>query len=96
MHDDEQPAHKSGGDPQPSKAALKQKKKREARKAKKQEDGDSPESPVKNGPPVVSNVKVTLTGDAEKDKKIRNIKKVRCEIIKICDCDVFVLETGCN
>lgn len=72
LHDEEE--NKPGGEQQPSKAALKQKKKREARKAKKQEEGD--ESPVNNAPAVVSNVKVTLTGDPEKDKKIKNIKKV--------------------
>lgn len=75
LHDDDEPAHKPGGDQQPTKAALRQKKKREAKQAKKQQEDASPDSPVKSGPPIVSSVQVTLTGDPEKDKKIKNIKK---------------------
>lgn len=56
----------------PSKAALKQKKKREARKARKAEEG----SDDQDHSPTVATVKVDLTGDPEKDKKIKNIKKV--------------------
>lgn len=62
-------------EPAPSKASLKNKKKREAKKAKKL---DEVEENVKT-PPVVSSVKVNLTGDPEHDKKLRNIKKVRRE-----------------
>lgn len=74
--DDDDTPHKPGGGQQPSKAAMKQKKRREAKKAKKLEEDGSPESPVKDSAPVVSTVKVGLTGDIEKDKKIKNIKKV--------------------
>lgn len=63
-----------GGDRAVSKAALKQRKKREAKKTRKQEE-NSPNSPIKEAP-VVSNVQISLTGDPEKDKKIKNIKKV--------------------
>lgn len=61
-----------------SKATMKQKKKREARKAKKNEtnseghsDNDG-EGDVKPKPGII----VNLTGDPEKDKKIKNLKKV--------------------
>lgn len=61
-----------GNDLAPSKAALKQKKKREAKKAKKLE-GTEEET---KGPAVVSSVQIALTGDPELDKKLKNIKKV--------------------
>ncbi|KAF2900544.1 hypothetical protein ILUMI_05644 [Ignelater luminosus] len=85
LHDDEEPAHKPGGDGTPSKAALKQKKKRENRKARKQEETDDPASPSNGSTstPVVSNVQVVLTGDPEKDKKIKNIKKKLDAIAKL-------------
>lgn len=57
-----------GGEKVPSKAAIKQKKKREAKKAKQQDE-------TEKEPPVVSNVEIKLTGDLETDKKIKNIKK---------------------
>lgn len=61
----------------PSKTALKQKKKREAKKAKKQEEGCGYHSDYEtNENKVKSNIEITLTGDPEKDKKIKNIKKV--------------------
>ncbi|CAG9854846.1 unnamed protein product [Phyllotreta striolata] len=69
LHDDEESAHKPGKDNALSKASLKQKKKREAKKAKKQ-DGEEDK-----GPSVVSSVSITLTGDPEVDKKLKNIKK---------------------
>ncbi|KAK9754402.1 Eukaryotic translation initiation factor eIF2A [Popillia japonica] len=70
LHDDDDQPHKSK-DNAPSKAALKQKKKREARKARKAEEG----SDDQDHSPTVATVKVDLTGDPEKDKKIKNIKK---------------------
>lgn len=77
LHDDDDDvSHKPGSGKAPSKAALKQKKKREAKKAKKQEEADSASSPLKDALPVVSNVKINLTGNPEKDKKIKNIQKV--------------------
>lgn len=59
-----------------SKAALKQKKKRQAKKIKKQETADDVQDKNEPTNKVVSNVNVTLTGNPEKDKKIKNIKKV--------------------
>lgn len=62
-----------GSNNAPSKAALKSKKKREAKKAKQnEEDGEKKESST----PIVSSVKITLSGDPEVDKKLKNIKKV--------------------
>lgn len=60
------------GTDSPSKASLKQKKKREAKKAKKLE-GDNQESAQI---PIVSSVEIKLTGDVEKDKKLKALKKV--------------------
>ncbi|KAJ8968560.1 hypothetical protein NQ314_002224 [Rhamnusium bicolor] len=62
-----------GADLTPSKAAMKQKKKRDAKKAKKLEE--STEDETNKGPAAVSSVKINLTGDPEQDKKLRNIKK---------------------
>lgn len=76
LHDDDDVPHKPGGGQAPSKAALKQKKKREAKKAKKQEEAESPDASANAAAPVVSSVKVNLTGDPEKDKKIKNLKRV--------------------
>lgn len=70
LHDDEESAHKPGKEAAPSKASLKQKKKREAKKAKKLDGEDE-----SKGPSVVSSVAVTLTGDPEVDKKLKTIKK---------------------
>ncbi|GJQ85744.1 hypothetical protein Trydic_g12149 [Trypoxylus dichotomus] len=70
LHDDDEQPHKRQENT-PSKATLKLKKKREARKARKAEEG----SDEQDSSPVVTSVKVNLTGDPEKDKKIKNIKK---------------------
>lgn len=70
LHDEDEEAHKVGSNNNPSKAALKNKKKREAKKAKQGEDGEEQQSA-----PLVSSVKVELTGDPEIDKKLKNIKK---------------------
>jgi translation initiation factor 2A len=43
------------------------------KKAKKLEEGD--DSKEISGPTVVSAVQINLTGDPEKDKKLKNIKK---------------------
>lgn len=51
---------------------MKNKKKRDAKKAKKLEEGEEhPKSPS-----VLSSVTINLTGDPEHDKKLKNIKKV--------------------
>lgn len=68
LHDDEEEPHKPCGDNAPSKAAMKQKKKREARKARKAEEGGDDEVSVPK-------IEVNLTGDPDKDKKIKNLKK---------------------
>lgn len=66
-----------------SKAALKNKKKREAAKKKREEEGKDETEKLSPGsastePVVQSSVlNVELTGNPEKDKKIRNIKKVK-------------------
>lgn len=71
IHEEYEQAHKPGASASttPSKAALKNKKKREAKKSKKDDEGDVKESTF------VSSLHIELTGDAEKDKKLKNIKK---------------------
>lgn len=59
-----------------SKAALKQKRKREAKKAKKQENAEGDIQDATEMEKPCSGIIVTLTGDVEKDKKIKNLKKV--------------------
>lgn len=73
LHDEDAPSKIAEGT-KPSKAAIKQRKKREARKARKTEEGDVPPA-TPAAPSTVSQVEVNLTGDPEKDKKIKNIKK---------------------
>lgn len=58
---------------------MKNKKKRDAKKAKQNEDGDG--DVKETSTPVISNVKIDLTGDPEVDKKLKNIKKVEMLII---------------
>lgn len=58
---------------------MKNKKKRDAKKAKQNEDGDG--DVKESSTPVISNVKIDLTGDPEVDKKLKNIKKVEKLII---------------
>lgn len=53
---------------------MKSKKKREAKKAKQNEEGDGEKK--ESSTPIVSSVKITLSGDPEVDKKLKNIKKV--------------------
>ena len=74
LHDDENTVTSPSA---PSKAAIKQKKKRENKKARKQEN-----EPNTNAL-VTSNVSVVLTGDEEKDKKIKNLKKKLDAIAKL-------------
>ncbi|RZC34495.1 eukaryotic translation initiation factor 2A, partial [Asbolus verrucosus] len=81
LDDDEEQSHKPGSDSQ-SKASIKQKKKREARKAKKLEGDDNKET---SSPAIVSHVQINLTGDPEKDKKLKNIKKKLDAIEKLKD-----------
>lgn len=70
LHNVGEKAHKPGGDSAPSKAALKLKKKREAKKAKKVDDDAEKDSVT-----AVSSVQINLSGDPEKDKKLKNLKK---------------------
>ncbi|XP_017775455.1 PREDICTED: eukaryotic translation initiation factor 2A [Nicrophorus vespilloides] len=72
LHDDDDPIPAFKKEPVVSKAALKLRKKREAKKARKNDEaGES----TAETPKVISNVKITLTGDVEKDKQIKKIKK---------------------
>ncbi|CAH1183593.1 unnamed protein product [Phaedon cochleariae] len=72
LYDDDDSNQQTGKESTPSKIALKQKKKREAKKAKKLEDVNEGES---KEPPVVSSIKIELTGDPELDRKMKAIKK---------------------
>ncbi|KAF5287562.1 hypothetical protein FQA39_LY15891 [Lamprigera yunnana] len=80
LHEDESPQKSAST---ASKSILKQKKKRENKKAKKQEEKESTETTPDT--PVTSTVRVILTGDDEKDKKIKNIKKKLDAIAKLKD-----------
>ncbi|XP_026480953.1 eukaryotic translation initiation factor 2A-like [Ctenocephalides felis] len=75
FHIEEAPGIPGSGPP--SKAAIKLKKKREAKKAKKANEGDG-EQPTSRERTVKQNSEVNskpTTGDAEVDKKIKNIMK---------------------
>ncbi|KAF5307014.1 hypothetical protein FQR65_LT18486 [Abscondita terminalis] len=80
LHDDDDSTPIRPNSGAPSKAAIKQKKKRENKKARNQEEKD-----MTVNPPITSNVTVVLTGDEEKDKKIKNIKKKLDAIAKLKD-----------
>ncbi|XP_015602162.1 eukaryotic translation initiation factor 2A isoform X2 [Cephus cinctus] len=92
LHDDEDYGSKSS-DTNPSKAALKSKKKREAKKAKKESEGvTSQNSSTPNGqvsptptksPNTTATTNLDLTGDPEKDKKIKKIKSKLEQIAKL-------------
>ncbi|XP_063224336.1 eukaryotic translation initiation factor 2A [Bacillus rossius redtenbacheri] len=95
LHDDDElPSNaKPNSDGNPSKAALKLKKKREAKKAKKEQEGSAPSGvAVTNGdamtavttvklPPVVAEAE--LTDDPEKNKKIKKIRSKLMEISRL-------------
>ncbi|XP_072935820.1 eukaryotic translation initiation factor 2A [Epargyreus clarus] len=81
LHEYEKP-HKPGENVNaaPSKQAIKQKEKREARKAKRageRETSPPPTTPQASRPPFIS------TGDPDKDKKIKNINKKLSDIDKL-------------
>ena len=59
-----------------SKSAVKQRKRREARKAKNVADAKEHDEST-----FVSPVDIKLTGDPETDKKVKNIKKVHLYLI---------------
>ncbi|XP_028028388.1 eukaryotic translation initiation factor 2A [Bombyx mandarina] len=88
LHEHEKP-HKPGESPAvgPSKQAIKQKEKREARKVRKAEEkakGDvSPEDGSSPVPPTTTRQPFVSTGDPEKDKKIKNINKKLNDIDKL-------------
>ncbi|XP_061636862.1 eukaryotic translation initiation factor 2A [Phyllopteryx taeniolatus] len=74
LHEEEAPQNARPSDKNLSKAALKNQKKREARKAAKQES--KPEAQLPSDPAPVTNSQSTETcGDLEMDKKIKNVKK---------------------
>lgn len=60
----------------PSKAAIKLKKKREAKKAKKANEVDSVSPSKESTAKENSHINKSTTGDIEVDKKIKNIMKV--------------------
>ncbi|XP_050312953.1 eukaryotic translation initiation factor 2A [Anthonomus grandis grandis] len=68
LHNEDEDAHNVGSHVGPSKAALENKKKREAKKVKQSES-------TEDKPVVTSGVLINLTGDPELDKKLKNIKK---------------------
>ncbi|KAI1893842.1 hypothetical protein AGOR_G00127830 [Albula goreensis] len=80
LHEEEPPQNmkpSAAGDKQLSKTALKNQKKREAKKAAKQEtkpDAPQPE-PASTGPAPVASTTTPTCGDPETDKKIKNLKK---------------------
>lgn len=74
LHDDHEPA-KQAKESAVSKNALKQRKKREAKKARKDEEKTDDKTEDSKPQAIISSVQVVLTGDVEKDKKIKNIKK---------------------
>uniref|UniRef100_A0AAR2LB75 Eukaryotic translation initiation factor 2A n=1 Tax=Pygocentrus nattereri TaxID=42514 RepID=A0AAR2LB75_PYGNA len=77
LHEEEPPQNmKSAGDKPMSKTALKNQRKREAKKAAKQENkADDVTPPVSEPAPVQQNTPVT-SGEPDTDKKIKNLKKV--------------------
>jgi len=87
LHDDDEPAGKAGVDAAVSKKVLQMRKKRAAKKAKKEEEDKTGTGGAVGGgnvkASVKSNVQVTLTGDVEVDKKIKNIKKKLDDIAKL-------------
>lgn len=91
LHEAVEEAHIPGSSA--SKAALKQRKKRETRKAKKADEEPTDKS---EKPAVSSKIEVNLTGDPEKDKQIRNLKKKldAIEVLKQQKAEGKVLESN--
>jgi len=78
----------TASEPQLSKAAIKNKKKKEAKKKRSDDDWRDGKDPEAFDKPPVEVVKaagadVQMTGDPEKDKKIKNIKKKLDAIAKL-------------
>jgi len=78
----------TAGEPQLSKAAIKNKKKKEAKKKRSDDDwreGKDPDAFDKPPAEVIKSAAadVEMTGDPEKDKKIKNIKKKLDAIAKL-------------
>lgn len=85
LHEQEKP-HRPGETPSaaPSKQAIKQKEKREARKARKAEEkasGDTTSPPAAAA--TTPRAPFISTGDPEKDKKIKNLNKKLSDIEKL-------------
>nr|XP_057935959.1 eukaryotic translation initiation factor 2A [Doryrhamphus excisus] len=75
LHEEEPPQNQRPADKNLSKAALKNLKKREARKAAKQKNKPEPDPPSADPAPVANSQPQPSCGDPEMDKKIKNIKK---------------------
>ncbi|XP_048005469.1 eukaryotic translation initiation factor 2A isoform X2 [Leguminivora glycinivorella] len=84
LHEHEKP-HRPGEDVNaaPSKQALKQKQKREARKVRNAEEKASSEAPPPAEGVASARPAFVSTGDPEKDKKIKNINKKLSDIEKL-------------
>ncbi|EFN71867.1 Eukaryotic translation initiation factor 2A [Camponotus floridanus] len=82
LHDDIEPPSKPSVESNPSKAALKMKKNREAKKAKKELESNN--STV-NGQvtSATTSIKMELTDDPEKNKKIKKVKSKLDQISKL-------------
>ncbi|GAB1868971.1 Eukaryotic translation initiation factor 2A [Camponotus japonicus] len=82
LHDDIEPPSKPTVESNPSKAALKMKKNREAKKAKKELESNN--STV-NGQvtSATTSIKMELTDDPEKNKKIKKVKSKLDQISKL-------------
>uniref|UniRef100_A0A6Q2ZPS1 Eukaryotic translation initiation factor 2A n=1 Tax=Esox lucius TaxID=8010 RepID=A0A6Q2ZPS1_ESOLU len=80
LHEEEPPQNMrpgAAGDKQLSKTALKNQKKREAKKAAKQEMNPDVPEPQSNPSQANSTPTEPSSGDPETDKKIKNVKKVK-------------------
>jgi len=89
MLDQREAPSKPAGAPKPEagKNAAKNKKKREQRKLKKEEgeegESEAPARPVKFDVVVTSDVTIKLTGDAEIDKQLKDLKKKLDQIARL-------------
>lgn len=79
IHEVELPQNQRNNQENLSAAAKKNKKKREAAKAKAKEEPDA--APVKQAAAPVA--EIALTGDPEKDKKIKNLNKKLKQIVEL-------------
>ncbi|EFN83994.1 Eukaryotic translation initiation factor 2A [Harpegnathos saltator] len=81
LHDDIEPPSRPNAETNPSKAALKMKKNREAKKAKK--ELESTNSSVNRQVTDTRIIKMELTDDPEKNKKIKKVKSKLEQISKL-------------